>query len=124
VPPPPAGVPPQQSLSRAARRRIRKIFKRLMSGMPLAKQHGKRRHIIEAITELLVNWVFSRCNRLAWSSMRLRSDGTFHTMAAKERMETVDAMWEAYLEDMSIPADMKVKRSSRLCPRSPGPSSR
>ena len=118
-PPPgdPGGVngapkPTFQSLSRSTRRRVRKIFQRLMSGMPLAKQPGKRRKISEAVIEALINWVFSRCNRLAWSSMRLRSDGTFQTMAAKERMETVDAMWVAYLEDKSIPGNLKVKRTT------------
>ena len=78
----------------------------------MRKDKQTRSKLRQEAVDALVNFVFSRCDRLAWDCLKLVVDNVAHTIGAKERMESVASMYDAYLEEGSIPAEDKVGRST------------
>jgi hypothetical protein len=110
--PPPSDEEQVYPLSRYLKRLARKWFRRLISAIPLNKPKHVRQKLRQEACDALVNFVYSRCNRLAWDCHRLWVDGAYHTIGSKERMETVAAMWDAYVKEATIAQKDKVGRST------------
>lgn len=93
-------------------RRSRRFCRRVLGGGNLEKRYvGRARCKPEQVAQM-VRFAHENVARLSWDSMLVRVDGASHVVAAKQRLDTITAMYDKYGNDSGIPKNAQVSRST------------